>query len=85
MKKSLFFSYFGFKPKISDQIASVFDMYINMGERIAEEQDRPNLIIEDPLRAPQIAQNILFFSFWPIYEKLVFKLFPLLYIMSILC
>ena len=26
-----------------------------MGERIAGEQDRPSLIIEDPLRAPKIA------------------------------
>ena len=63
------------------QIASLFHMYIDMGERIAGEQDRPSLIIEDPLRAPKIAQNIhFFFTFWPINEKLVFKLFPLLYI-----
>ena len=32
-----------------------------MGERIAGKQDRPSLIIEDPLRAPKIAQNIFFF------------------------
>ena len=32
-----------------------------MGERIAGKQDRPSLIIEDPLRAPKIAQNIHFF------------------------
>ena len=30
-----------------------------MGERIAGKQDRPSLIIEDPLRAPKIAQNII--------------------------
>ena len=40
---------------MSYQIASLFHMYIYMGERIAGEQDRPCLIIEDPLRAPKIA------------------------------
>ena len=35
-------------------------MHIDMGERTAGKQDRPSLIIEDPLRAPQIAQNIHF-------------------------
>ena len=29
-------------------------MYIDMGERIAGNQDRFSLIIEDPLRAPKI-------------------------------
>ena len=49
-----------------------------MGERIAEKQDRPSLIIEHPLKIPQITQNIhIVFTFWLIYEKLVFKLFPL--------
>ena len=37
---------------ISNQIVSLFDMYMDMGERIAGKQDRPSLIIEDPLRAP---------------------------------
>ena len=36
-------------------------MYIYMGERIAGEQDRPCLIIEDPLRAPKIAPKYTFF------------------------
>ena len=36
------------------QIASLFHMYIYMGERIAGKQDRFSLIIEDPLRAPKI-------------------------------
>ena len=36
-------------------------MYIDMGERIAGEQDRPSLIIEDPLRAPKIAPKYFFF------------------------
>ena len=33
-------------------------MYIDMGERIAGKPDRPRLIIEHPLRDPQISQNI---------------------------
>ena len=37
-------------------------MNIDMGERLAGKQDRPSLIIEDPLRAPQIAQNINFLA-----------------------
>ena len=36
-------------------------MYIYMGERIAGEQDRPSLIIEDPFRAPKIAPKYTFF------------------------
>ena len=77
--KKVFFSYFWFKLKnISYQIASLFHMYIDMGERIAGKQDRPSLIIEDPLRAPKIAPKY----FWPINEKLVFKLFPLIVYMS---
>ena len=67
------------------QIASLFDMYIDMGERIAGKQDRPSLIIEKPLRTPQIAQNIhIFFTFWLLHEKLVLKLFPLVVHMSLL-
>ena len=38
---------------MSYQIASLFHMYIDMGERIAGKQDRFSLIIEDPLRAPK--------------------------------
>ena len=54
MKKSIFFSsYFGFKLsyfhilglKISYQIVSLFDMYIDMGERIAGKPDRPSPIM----------------------------------------
>ena len=33
---------------MSYQIASLFHMYIDMGERIAGKQDRFSLIIEDP-------------------------------------
>ena len=52
MKKSIFFHILGLNLKISYQIVSLFDMYIDMGERITGKQDRPSLIIEDPLRAP---------------------------------
>ena len=53
-KKYIFLSYFGFKlkKKNSYHIVSLFDMYMDMGERIAGKQDRASLIIEDPLRAP---------------------------------
>ena len=37
---------------MSYQIVSLFDMYIDMGERIAGKQDMPSPIIEDPLRPP---------------------------------
>ena len=80
-KKVYYFHILGLNLKISYQIASLLDMYIDMGERISEKQDRPSVIIEHPLRAPQIAQNIhIFCKFWLIYEQLVFKLFPLLVI-----
>ena len=52
MKKSIFFHIWGLNLKNSYQIVSLFDMYIDMGERIAGKQDRPSLIIEDPLRDP---------------------------------
>ena len=59
MKKSIFCSYFGFK--ISYQIVSLFDMYIDMGERIAGKQDRPSLIIEDPSGPPKYPKIIFFY------------------------
>ena len=54
MKKNVFFflHILGLNLKISYQIVSLFDMYIDMGERIAGKQDRPSLIIEDSLRDP---------------------------------
>ena len=59
------------------QIDSLFDMYMDMGERIAGKQD----IIEHPLRTPQIAQNILFFLHFGLYMKNWFtNCFTLLYI-----
>ena len=84
MKKVLFFHILGLNLKMSYQIASLFHMYIDMGERIAGKQDRFSLIIEDPLRAPKIPPkyNFFFFTFWPINEKMVFKLFPLVVNMS---
>ena len=51
-KKYIFFHILGLNLKISYQIVSLFDMYMDMGERIAGKQDRASLIIEDPLRAP---------------------------------
>ena len=48
------FHILGLNLKMYPQIASLFHMYIDMGERIAGKQDRPSLIIEDPLRAPKI-------------------------------
>ena len=82
MKKVLFFHILGLNLKISYHIASLFHMYIYMGERIAGKQDRSSLIIEDALRAPKIPSKYFFFTFWPIKEKLVFKLFPLVVHMS---
>ena len=81
MKKSIFFHILGLNLKISYQIASLFDMYIDMGERIAGKQDRPSLIFEHPLGAPQIAQNIKKKLHLGSYMKNWFSnCFPLLYI-----
>ena len=52
-----------------------------MGERIAGEQDRPSLIIEDPLRAPKIAPKYAFIlHFGPKMKNWFSNCFPLLYI-----
>ena len=52
-KKSIyFFHILGLNLKISYQIVSLFDMYMDMGERIAGKQDRSSLIIEDPPSGP---------------------------------
>ena len=50
-----------------------------MGERIAGKQDRASLIIEDPLNSPKYT---FICTFWLVFEKLVFKLFPLVVHMS---
>ena len=60
-KKYIFVHILGLNLKISYQIASLFHMYIYMGERIAGKQDRFSLIIEDPLRAPKIPPKYTFF------------------------
>ena len=55
MKKSIIFVIFWvLNLKMSHQIASLFHIYIDMGERIAGKHDRFSLIIEDPLRDPKI-------------------------------
>ena len=51
-KKVYFFHILGLNLNISYQIVSLFDMYMDMGERIAGKQDRPSSVIEDPLKAP---------------------------------
>ena len=66
----------GLNFKFSYQIVSLFDMYIDIAERIAGRQDRPSLIIEHPLREDSFGVKSVL-TFWLI---LVFKLFPLLYI-----
>ena len=61
MKKNVYFYHiFDLNLKISYHIVSLFGMYIYMGDKIAGEQDRPSLIIDDPFRAPIKAQNITF-------------------------
>ena len=60
-KKVYFFHILGLNLKMYYQIASLFHMYMDMGERIAAKQDRPSLIIEDPLRAPKIPPKYTFF------------------------
>ena len=71
MKKVFFSSYFGFINLINSyQIVSLFDMYIDMGGRIAGKEDSPSPINEGPLNSSKIAQNI--FTFWLIYGKLFF-------------
>ena len=54
MKKSIFVLHIlGLSFKISYQIVSLFDIYIDMGERIAGKQDRPSLILKTPSGTPK--------------------------------
>ena len=46
---------------MSYQIASLFHMYIDMGERIAGKQDSFSMIIERPPQGPQIPPKYTFF------------------------
>ena len=60
---------------MSYQIASLFHMYIYMGERIAGKQDRFSVIIEDPPQGPQNTPKIyIFFTFLSINEKMGFQI-----------
>ena len=60
-KKYIFVHILGLNLKISHQIVFLFDMYMDMGERIAGNQDRPSLIIEDPKNAPLNSPKYKFF------------------------
>ena len=71
-----FYHILGLNLNISYQIAYLFHMYIDMGERIGEKEDRPSLIIEDPLRAPKIAPKYIFF-FSLVNMSLVVNMSPL--------
>ena len=81
MKKSIyFFHILGLNLKI----VSLFDMYIDMGERIAGKQDRPSLIIEDHWRPPHGPLNspkyIFFLNYGSCMKNWFSNYFPLLYI-----
>ena len=81
MKKVYSFHILGLNLKNSYQIISLFDMYIDMGERIAGKQDMPSPIFEypsGPPNNPKYKKKKHFGS----YEKQVFKLFPLVVHMS---
>ena len=63
MKKLFLFSYFGFELnnlKSSYEIASLFHMYKDMGERIPGEQDMLSLITEGPSQGPSNSQKYTF-------------------------
>ena len=73
--------------KNPEWIASIFYMYIDIGERIAGKQEGPGLIIFGPPRAPRIAsQKLQIFVYCGtyMYMKNWWLCFPLLYI-CILC
>ena len=72
MKNYILFHILDLNLKSSFQIASLFHMYIDMGERIAGEQDRPSLIIECPPGPLQIAKHILFFTYIKNWFSIVF-------------
>ena len=60
-KKVYFFHILGLNMKISYPIVSLFDMYIDMDERIAGEQNMPSLIIEGPPQGPLNSPKYFFF------------------------
>ena len=61
MKKIKILHILGLNLKISYQIASLFHMYINISKKITKKQNKPSVIIEDPLRDPKIAPKYTFF------------------------
>ena len=76
MPPNLFFHIFYFNSKGSYQISSIFDMRININERVVVNQDGLSLIIEaPPPPGPQIAKYVNVFT----YEKLIVQCFSLLY------
>ena len=56
----IFFHILGLNINFFYEIASLFDMYIDMGER-AGKQDRPSPVIEDPPQGPTNSQKYIFF------------------------
>ena len=52
-KKVYFFHILGLNLKNSYQIVSLFDMYIDMGERIAGKQDSPVWSLKNPSGTPK--------------------------------
>ena len=66
------------------RIASIFDMQIDIGERIAGKQDWPGLIIYGPPRAPRIAKNTHFLYIVGRYMKNSLLFFSLVIHMSAL-
>ena len=79
MNKMIFFHILDLNLKSSYQIASLFYMYIDMGERIAGKQDRPSLIIEGPQQAPPPnSQKCIFYSHILDFNSKLLRLLPLL-------
>ena len=70
------FDILGLNFKCSYQIASLFDMYIYMVERIAGKQDMHILIIEDPLSLPPPPNSPKYFvwHFGPYMKKTGFQI-----------
>ena len=68
------------------QIVSLFDIIIDMGERIAGKQNRPSLNIEaPPPHTHQIAKNINFLHPNPYMKKLVVNCFPCWDVFKYIC
>ena len=71
--KKIVFHIFYFNSNGSYQISSIFDMYIDINERVDVNQDGPRLIIETaPPPGPKLAKYVNVFT----YEKLIINCFP---------